>query len=123
MCKIRYDSVTDVLQVLENKYKSSEVDFYKLGRDLPLYVIGRKDRVIGLEFIGFKDFVKNFYKANRKDFDFKKYSDAEEFMRGSLYNMFKFEFVNGKLSEVKREIKIQAPPIEIKKSIKELIAV
>ena len=127
MCKIKYDSIGDVLQVLEKRYNAKKVDFFKVFPHAPLYLITEQKKVIGLEFIGFKDYVNRFYKSRKKELDFAKKAQAEEFIKGSLYNLFKTEFQNSKVVKphnVRREkLTLSISPNTIKDNIEDLCSV
>ena len=68
MCKIKYDRVLDVVQILDKDYNPKEVEFYQLCKGTPnLYLITRRDRVIGLECVAFKETVEHVYKTRKNE--------------------------------------------------------
>ena len=127
MCLIKYDRVGDILQVLEKKYNAKKVDFFKLFPEAPIYVITEKRRVVGLEFIGFKDYVTRYYRSHKKEFGFAKKTQAEDFIKGCLYNLFKTELQGGKivrpLNTQRQEVTLSMKPSAVKENIKELCSV
>ena len=127
MCLIKYDRVGDVLQVLERKYKPKKVDFFKLLTETPLYIIAEQRKVIGLEFIGFKDYVTRYYRSRKKEFGFTKKAQAEDFIKGCLYNLFKTELQGGKVVKPhniqRQEVTLSMKPPTVKENIKELCSV
>lgn len=120
MCKLKYDSLQDVFQILCKKYDAGKVSFFQLFKDSPLYVISENNKIIGLELVGFKEFVSEFYKSKKRELEFANKSQAEEFIKGNLYNLFKTELSNSRLvKEEKRERIIFNTPEVMKSNIKE----
>ena len=121
MCNIKYDRVMDVLQIVDKPYNSKKVDFIKVFPEGPLYLIAEKDIVIGLEYVGFKCCVREFYKEKKKELSLNNQTQAEEFLKGSLYNLYKMEFKGNKLrKEPHREITITVRSKAMKDNIKDL---
>lgn len=124
MCKMIYDSVQDIFQVLERKYDAKKVDFFQLFKDSPFYVISEGDKIIGLELIGFKDFTADFFKEKKKELRIENKRQAEEFVKGNLYNLFKTELSGSKVvREERKEVIVFNPAAVVKNNIREFCSV